>query len=160
MFVTYKKTATGQSELDQRASRLRPELRRLLILADGKRSIATLTSLFRVGEIEHLIDELIAFDMIEATATSTAFLPASNESPNLRTPLSDYRLAAALIAAKQGVRDMLNRDQKTFLAKLDACTDSNSLRVVVSEIQLRLIAGSGEDAATAFVTRIRNATSQ
>ena len=161
MFVTYKKTAAGQDELDHRSRGLRPELRRLLILVDGKRSVPVLTPLFRVGEIEPLIDELISFDMIEATPTSTAFLPAPSETAEeVRTPLSDYRLAAALVAARLGVKEMLARDAKKFLAKLDACTDSKALRLVVSEIQLRLISEIGDDAATAFVIRIRDAGRQ
>jgi hypothetical protein len=61
------------------------------------------------------------------------------------------------VAARLGVKEMLARDAKKFLAKLDACTDSKALRLVVSEIQLRLISEIGDDAATAFVIRIRDA---
>jgi hypothetical protein len=158
MLVTYKKTATGQAELDHRSSGLRPELRRLLILIDGKRSVAALAPLFRANELEGLIDELIAFDMIKATSNATSFLPDPASGNKTPAPLDRQQLSAAIAAAKTGVKEMLGRDTKEFLQKLDSCADSKSLRLVVSEIQFRLIAEVGDDAATAFVVHIRNAT--
>lgn len=159
MVATYKKTAAGLAELERRSTRLRPEQRRLLILIDGKHSLGSLAPLFRTGEIEHLIDELATLGMIESATNSTAYIPTTSVHAG-RAMLGQVQLRAAIDAAKAGVREWLGRDAKDFVAKLDACRDSQALRIVVSEIQLRLIAVRDEDAATAFVISIRNANSK
>jgi hypothetical protein len=154
---TFRKTQAGIDELERRALKLRPELRRLLILIDGKRATAAMVPLFRANELENLLDELMAFGMIEATVTSTSFLPNQMRDASNRLPLTDAQFRAAVEAAKAAARDLLGREAKDFIGKLDHCKDSAALRVVISEIQLRLISVLGEDAATLFVTAIRDA---
>jgi hypothetical protein len=157
MLSTYKKTPSGFAELEQRSTGLRPELRRLLILIDGRRVVASLAALFRAGELEPLIDELASFGMIELVTHSTTFMPAEAVNAAGRVSLDGAQLQTAIDAAKVGVRELLGRESKDFLAKLDRCADSQALRQIVSEVQLRLIATKSEDAATDFVTSIRNA---
>jgi hypothetical protein len=154
---TFRKTQAGVEELERRQLGLRPELRRLLILIDGKRSTSSIVGLFRPGELENLLDELQSFGMIEATVTSTSFLPTSMQDATDRSPLTDAQFRAAVVAAKNAAKELLGRDAKEFLAKFDACKDSKQLRLAISEIQLRLMSVLGEDAATIFVVAVRDA---
>ncbi len=154
---TFRKTQAGQEELDRRQLGLRAELRRLLILIDGKRPTSSLISMFRPGELENLLDELQAFGMIEATVTTTSFLPASVQDLSDQSPLSEAQFQAALAAAKHAAKELLGRESKNFVAKLDVCANSKQLRIAISDIQLRLMSVLGEDAATLFVVTVRDA---
>jgi hypothetical protein len=154
---TFRKTAAGQIEIEHRALGLRPELRRLLIMIDGKRTVDSLATLVRANELPVLLDELFAFDMIEATETPSSFLPTAARDVNDRQPLTPGQFKAACEAAISAARELLAADAKPYIAKISKCQDSNALRVVVSEVQLALIGRLGEDAATIFVDSIRSA---
>jgi hypothetical protein len=154
---TFKKTAIGLAELERYALRLRPELRRLLILVDGKRDVETLRRFFRANEFSHLVEELLSHGAIESTHGPTSYLPESKRGASTATPLSTGQFQAALNAARTTANIMLGRRADEFAAKFDRCKDSQALRVVVSEVQLRLIADIDEDAATAYVVAIRDA---
>jgi hypothetical protein len=156
---TFKKTAIGIGELERYTLRLRPELRRLLILVDGKRDVETLRRFFRANEFSELIDELLSHGAIESTNAPTSYLPESKRGASAATPLSVPQFRAALETARQTAKAMLGRRADEFGAKFDACKDSQALRIVVSEVQLRLIADVDEDAATSYVVAIRNAVS-
>jgi hypothetical protein len=159
VIATYRKTAVGSAELERYTLRLRPELRRLLILVDGKRDVETLRRFFRVNEFPLLIEELLSHGAIESAHTPTAYLPSAKRGAMGAAPLSTLQFRAALDAAKATAKIMLGRRADEFMAKFDACGDSQALRVVVSEVQLRLIADVDEDAATAYVVAIRDAVS-
>jgi hypothetical protein len=154
---TFRKTAAGQIEIERRALGLRPELRRLLIMIDGKRSMDGLATLVRANELSTLLDELLAYDMIEATETPSSFLPVGMGDVNDRQPLTPHQFKAACDAAIAASRELLVADAKPYIAKISKCQDSQALRLVVSEVQLALIGRLGEDAATIFVDAIRSA---
>jgi hypothetical protein len=159
VIATYRKTPIGSAELERYTLRLRPELRRLLILVDGKRDVDTLCRFFRANEFSLLIEELLSHGAIESAHTPTPYMPSAKRGISGAAPLSGQQLRTALDAAKATAKTMLGRRADEFMAKFDACKDSQALRVVVSEVQLRLIADVDEDAATAYVVAIRDAVS-
>lgn len=68
MSTIYRKTAKGQAEIETRAMRLPPKLRMLLIVVDGKRSVADLAPLVG-GDPMPLLETLLAAGVIEPMAT-------------------------------------------------------------------------------------------
>ncbi|MGL4229853.1 MAG: hypothetical protein ACRDAM_04245 [Casimicrobium sp.] len=160
MAPTFRKTAAGLAELESHRLGLRAELRRLLILIDGKKSVESLAPFFRANELSNLIDELLQCGAIETTVPITSFLPNVERAVAARPTITDKQLRAAIATAKTTAKAMLGRSAERFLPEFDACKDSLALRVVVSDVQLRLIAERGEDDATKFVHAIRKAVQE
>jgi hypothetical protein len=156
MFRVYKKTAKGAAELDRHDLQLRPELRRLLILVDGKRTVESLAPMFRANELTELIDELLTVGAIEPCDTAVSYVPpkvafsraSANHSPDFK---------AARETAKSFAKTLLGRNAEPLLSAIENSGDWQSFRVAVSAVQLRLISQRGEDAATRYVTAIRDA---
>ncbi len=120
----------------------------------------TLRRFFRANEFSLLLDELLSHGAIESTQLPTAYMPDVRRGANTAPALSATQFRAALDAARLTSKAMLGRRADEFLAKFEACRDSQALRVVVSEVQLRLIADIDEDAATAYVVAIRDAVAK
>jgi hypothetical protein len=152
---TFRKTAAGLAEIDGRAMGIRTELRRLLILIDGKRSIESLVPFVRENELQMLLDELLAFNFIEPTLTAAAFLPTGTTVTDVARPLSLAQFQAARSTAHNAAKELLGSEAKPYLAKILKCEDSRALRGVVSEVQIRLIHTLGDDAARIFIETIR-----
>jgi hypothetical protein len=155
---TFKKTAIGQQEIEQRAMGLRPALRRLLIVMDGKRTVESLFPLFRATELQILLDELLAFGMIEPTETAMSFLPTAARDVRDMQPLQPQQFAATRAAAAKSAEGLLGAGAKPFVAKILKCTNSSELRTAVSQVQLELIAKLGPDAATLYLETLRAAS--
>jgi hypothetical protein len=66
MSTIYRKTDLGRAEIETRALRLPPRLRTVLILVDGKRSLAEIAPLVG-GDPASMIEQLLAAGVIEAT---------------------------------------------------------------------------------------------
>ncbi len=160
----FKKTLAGIAELERHTLKLRPELRRLLIMIDGKRSVDSLVPFFRPNELPLLVDELLQCGAIE-TIVPVAQIASDGDGDDqltvavttLRGTLSKAQLSAAISAAKTRCKSKLGRAADRFISDLDKCTDSAALRVCISDIQLKLMADFGEDSATQFVTAVREA---
>jgi hypothetical protein len=155
---TFKKTTMGHQEIEQRGMGLRPALRRLLIVIDGKRSVESLGPLFRASELQTLLDELLALGMIDATETAMSFLPTASRDIRDVQPLQPQQFAASRNAAAKSAEGLLGTGAKPFVTKILKCTNSSELRAAVSEVQLELIAKLGPDAATLYLETLRAAS--
>jgi hypothetical protein len=155
--VTFRKTISGHNEFAHRHVLSRPELRRLLILIDGKKPIDTLVSYFRAFEFAGLLDELLALGMIEPVCADHGVAhAASREALGNQSSLKPMQFEAARRAAMHAATELLGTQARTFCAKLVMCQDSLALRVVLSQIQEKLSATLGEDAATLFIETVRD----
>jgi hypothetical protein len=76
----FVKTAIGQQEVQTRALRLPPLVRRLLILVDGKRSGQELAAFVDGHAAADLLGELLALKCVEVVA-STAAAPVTSPAP-------------------------------------------------------------------------------
>lgn len=164
MQPTFKKTPAGIAELERHTLKLRPELRRLLIMIDGKRSVDSLVPFFRPNELPILVDELLQCGAIETLVPATQLATDGDGEDQLtvafttaRGTLSKAQLSAAVSAAKTHCKSKLGRAADRFILELDKCDDSAALRVSISAIQLKLMAEFGETAATEFVVAVREA---
>jgi hypothetical protein len=153
---TFKKTEVGIRELSTREHGLRAELRRLLILIDGKRSIDALVPLFRGNELSTLVSELMAHGLIEPVEMGGEPLPSRNAISNAEYALlTGPQLRAAIQAGTNAVNELLGGQAKPWVKKLEQCTDSAAFRGAVGEVQLALTEQLGSDAADIFLETIR-----
>ncbi len=83
MMLAYAKTAKGVAEVETRADRLKPALRRLLILVDGKKPLDTLKSMIGIDEIDEPLSQLVEGGYIEAVeaANDPSVTSGSNATP-------------------------------------------------------------------------------
>ncbi|MBA4176981.1 MAG: hypothetical protein C0505_10550 [Leptothrix sp. (in: Bacteria)] len=84
--AVFAKTAAGQQEIRQRSLRLPPLPRRLLVLVDGKRTVAELALLVPGHDVVPLLDELMAKACIEALPTSVGMPSAPEPLPTPPPP--------------------------------------------------------------------------
>src|ERR1035437_559697 len=77
----FVKTAIGQQEVQTRALRLPPLVRRLLILVDGKRSGQELAAFVDGHAAADLLGELLALKCVEVVASTAATTVTSPASP-------------------------------------------------------------------------------
>lgn len=71
--ATFAKTATGQQEIQTRALGLAPLVRRVLVLADGKKSGRDLGAFVSGGEdIKTILEQLLSLGCLEAKAQAKA----------------------------------------------------------------------------------------
>ncbi|TVO53922.1 hypothetical protein [Denitromonas halophila] len=83
MMQAYAKTAKGVAEVETRADRLKPALRRLLILVDGKKPLDALKSMIGNDAIDEPLTQLVEggyIEAIEAANDAAADLPGSSPS--------------------------------------------------------------------------------
>jgi hypothetical protein len=153
---TFRKTEAGIRELETRESGLRAELRRLLILVDGKRSTEALVTLFRGNEFSTLIFELVAHGLIEPVmAKDLRLQKASSVTDTEYALLSGPQLRSATRAAVDAVTELLGGRAKPWVKRLNGCTESRALRATIDEIQRELQGVLGPDAAQIFVETVR-----
>ena len=86
MGVVFAKTRKGQDEITSRAGGLTPRERRLLIFADGKRSLDELQRMLQADDLRPILEKLRKSGYIEAVdATSQA-----NCRPTVHQLPADY----------------------------------------------------------------------
>jgi hypothetical protein len=73
--LVFAKTAAGAAEILERQRGLSPSTRRILILIDGKRSLAELPDLARAGELPAIVAELQAAGLIALSGIVDALPP-------------------------------------------------------------------------------------
>jgi hypothetical protein len=156
--VTFRKTIAGHHEFEHRHVLNRPELRRLLILIDGKKAVDELVSYFRAFELAGLLDELLALGMIEPVSSSEdASEVTVRQAIGQRSSLKPQQFESARRAALHAATELLGVEARRHLAELGKCQDSIDLRAVLEKIQQQLKTTLGGDAAVLFIQTVREA---
>jgi hypothetical protein len=154
----YRKTRSGHFEIESRQHLLRAELRRLLILIDGRRPAAELSRCVRTTELPEAIAELQTLGLIEPVSKDSSFVSvAVGEAFGIRESMPPKQLETARRAAAEAASELLGLASRPYCAMLLACRDSLDFRTLVSAVQSKLRATLGEDAATIFVESVRDA---
>ncbi|MGE5339824.1 MAG: hypothetical protein ACM3PU_18520 [Gemmatimonadota bacterium] len=161
----YRKTATGQIEVAARSGSLSLTTRRVLILVDGKRSIAELAPLLRPGEIESAIDTLVEKGYIEPVGTadtasvSSAAAPTVSPGPRTLSEVSDpSRFMSIDEAKRRAVRALTERlgPGADYIAlKIEQCRGVDELRARLLDAERALVSALGERAAQEFRQALR-----
>jgi hypothetical protein len=125
--LVYGKTAAGMSEVTNRSEALSPGARRMLILIDGRRSLAQLPGNTRPGELPRLVEELLHAGLIALSGIVEELPPGWNDVRDPR--LEDF---------KQRVQGAVERELgpagRVLEARLQDCVNMTVMRSVMREI--------------------------
>ncbi|MCX7901343.1 MAG: hypothetical protein N2483_03450 [Burkholderiaceae bacterium] len=158
----YAKTPKGAAEVAARSGALSLAARRVLIMIDGRRSVAELAPLARPGEIAQIIETLESQGFVQRVVGVGEAAPAASETPlgdAGSEDAADERLAASLEAIKRrAVRELADRlgpDAEVMAGRIEQCRTPEELRQRLQEAE-RLVAGIlGAAQAQDFVRALR-----
>ena len=85
MGVVFAKTRKGQDEIASRAGGLTPRERRLLIFADGKRSLDELQRMLQADDLRPILEKLRKAGYIEAVDAASQIAARPAAAPSLPT---------------------------------------------------------------------------
>lgn len=169
--LVYTKTAKGVAEVAARSGTLSLSARRILIMVDGKRSVAELAPLARPGEIDGLIATLESQGLIQRLQDADAAPPrpaarssdvptvAGVEVHSLGSDPGEERTLLTLDEAKRravrALTDRLGPDAEIIAMRIEQARTADELRERVKEAE-RVVAGLlGEGAVAAFLRALR-----
>lgn len=89
--TVFVKTAKGVEEMEQRTYRLPLKTRQVLIMADGKRDLTTLSGMVAVPDVEFILEQLVEGGFLSSSATSiqTVVAIAATSNPPESEPSTD-----------------------------------------------------------------------
>jgi hypothetical protein len=148
------KTDAGNRELAQRAHKLSPRVRSLLIVIHGTDTVAELTQTFSAfGDIDAGLSELASLGLIRvregvAPAQVTAQQPAANAADLVPPAQQAKQLLNESAVAVLGLRAFL------FTLKLEHCYTADELRGILPEYKRVVTKAKGEPFAVAMIKRV------
>lgn len=152
--LVYAKTARGVAEISERSGAVPLAVRRVLIMIDGRRSIAELAPLAPPGEIGTIVEQLEAQGLVYPAHADAAGARAEHADA-----LVEDRPAATFEALKRrAVRelsDLLGPDAEVIAVRIEQTRTQEDLRHRLLEAE-RLVAGLlGEAQAQDFLRALR-----
>lgn len=148
--VIYAKTAKGKSEVEQRCLGLNSRQRTVLIMLDGRKPCASLTGLIPARQLDTIVGELLAMELIGPCASPSAAVPApqppvmSPELVQLKTEMVKTAEACLGLMAAEVVR------------RIERAADRHELLGVVGHWHMALQASRrGRETALEHVERVR-----
>jgi hypothetical protein len=158
--LVYAKTAKGVAEVTSRSGAVSLAARRVLIMIDGRRTIAELTPLARTGEIGTIVQQLEAQGLVHLAQGGPAPAPSvPPPAPETTEEIGEDRLTASLESVKRrAVRELSDRlgpDAEVMSYRIENCRSTEELRQRLHEAE-RLVAGMLGDAhAQDFLRALR-----
>ena len=155
------KTEQGRAEIESRSRKLPGGLRSLLLLVDGRRTVAELQELAkRLNAPEDALQQLLSLELISGEAAAAAASPSIGEPAN--EPISPrdggsnrfgilYALMTDLVREQLGVRGYF------FQLKLERAQDDAALEGLLPELQSALAKKTSMQGAASSIARIRAA---
>jgi hypothetical protein len=157
--LVYAKTPKGTAEINARSGDVSLAARRVLIMIDGRRTIADLAPFARPGEVVQVIQQLEAQGLVHQTngiAAAPLAAPAPEPPPE---ESNEDRLFASFEAAKRrAVRELADRlgpDAEVIAVRIEHARTTDELRQRLAEAE-RLVAGFlGDAQAQEFARAVR-----
>jgi len=172
----YRKTEAGRDEIRDRARKLPPQLRTVLLMVDGQRSLAELRQVAAgVKAPDDALERLLAEGLIEPLAAAHGFdaaglaqavggraaptpapaqvapvpaaAPAPTDSGTPRTAGEAGDYVRLYEHMSEAVRAHLGLRGYFLQLKIERCTDADGLRRVLPELRQALAKSRGEDFA-------------
>jgi hypothetical protein len=158
-WFVYAKTAKGVAEVSSRSGAVSLAARRVLIMIDGKRTVAELAPLARTGEIGTIIEQLEAQGLVHPVHPGA---PASAAAPELAEPsdeVGEERVSTNFeVVKRRAVRELSDRlgpDAEVMAVRIEHCRSTDELRQRLREAE-RLVAGMlGDARAQEFLRALR-----
>ena len=179
----YRKTEAGIAEVQVRTLGLRAELRRLLILIDGKATLDRLAAFVRGSEIDFLVAELEYNGLvtsapivpiapiapiglivpvqptIKASAAGAANPPSHSANAGIEgvlEPTAAQVLAVRRVAIHM-LHEILGPDADAMAVKIERCKNSQEMRVAITEVRQMLDRQRGAVVGQRFLDAVRGA---
>jgi hypothetical protein len=158
--LVYTKTAKGVAEVSARSGAVSLAARRVLIMIDGKRTVADLAPLSPAGAASAIIEQLEAQGLVHPVHAGAAPTPPPAASaPEANEELSEDRLVASFASVKRrAVRELSDRlgpDAEVMAVRIGHCRGTEELRQRLHEAE-RLVAGIlGDAQAQDFLRALR-----
>lgn len=133
MSAVYVKTAKGQEEISARTYRLAQKLRLMLILVDGRLSVAAhREKAGSLGDVIAYLEELERDGFIEAVAPAAASVPASAAT----APAAALALPELKKNLNRVIHDYLGPDGDMFTEKIERCRTREEVRSYYESVQI------------------------
>jgi len=140
MTAVYAKTAKGQEEISARTYKLPQKLRLVLILVDGKLSVAAhREKAGALGDVIAYLEELERGGFIEAiapAAASSAFSAAPRPPPGTAGPATALPLPDLKRNLNRVIHDYLGPDGDVFTEKIEKCRTREEVRSYYESVQI------------------------
>lgn len=141
MTTVYAKTAKGQDEISSRANKLGHKLRLVLILVDGKLSVAEhQAKAGALGDVVSLMAELERGGFIERLGRGGATAPAAPGSTAAPAPVAPAGPGLPLPELRQKlnklIHDYLGPDGDAFTEKIENCRTREEVRAYYASVQV------------------------
>ena len=143
----HRKTEKGRKEIADRSSGLEGHARRLLILIDGQRTAEELSVYVRAGELDGILDRLLAEGFVEAVGTDArpARVPAANDP---------VIFAGIKIQAMTEIRGRLGPVADRLVAEIRDCSTPLELRARLRTVEDVLVHLMGKEDGVALARKI------
>jgi hypothetical protein len=163
--TTFRKTELGNAEIANRKLGLRAELRRLLILVDGRNNVAKLAAFVRMPAVDNLLFELQSLGVIEVSdgsVVTTIAAPAAGGFAGGDQTLAptQEQFAAARSAAVRFVNNTLGPGGETLAIKIERTRNAQELRDTVTQVRQSLDRMMGEAVGQRFLDAVRTAATK
>ena len=153
------KTEQGRAEIENRSRKLQGGLRSLLLLVDGRRSIAELQELAkRLNAPEDALHQLLSLELISgemAAAQPSIGEPANEPIAPQENGINRYGILYALMTDL--VREKLGMRGYFLQLKLERAEDDAALEGLLTELQAALARKTSPQGAASSIARIRAA---
>ena len=154
------KTEMGRAEIESRSRKLQGGLRSLLLLIDGRRTVAELQDLAtRLHAPEDALQQLLSLQLIssEAAAAQPSIGEAANEPVGGGIDHGNNRYGILYALMTDIVREQLGVRGYFFQLKLERAQDEASLDALLPELQSALAKKTSMQGAASTIERIRAA---
>lgn len=154
----FSKTDKGHDEIESRKHGLSPKLRRVLIVADGTKTLDDLAQFCRPGELDGILRELVSGGFITSDALASPTVAAS-AAPVARPAvppagaIDPATFKQVQQEASRYLYDRMGPDSESVCLEIEKCKDSLQLRAAFRKVEGILAGTFGERAAQEFARR-------
>jgi hypothetical protein len=156
--MTFSRTPAGDAEVLAKAMPLSIPMRKTLSLVGKNSTLDEIKAAVRFGEVERLLNELIALGLVRGTATSTASPPQvdaatrSHQTAQLASVVTDFKSTRQRIA--RFITDHLGPDSDTLCIRIERCADALSLEQAAYDARRVLFDLRGRSIADKFTREV------
>jgi hypothetical protein len=153
--ANYSKTAKGHEEVEMRKHGLSPRLRRVLIVADGGKSLEELGQFCRPGELETILTELVAGGFLTGEPVAKAAAPAATAAAGkaAQAGLSEAQFKQIRQEASRYIYDRMGPAGDVACLEIEKAHDAMALRAALRKIEGMLTNAYGERSAQEFARK-------
>lgn len=161
----YTKTAAASEELASRDRRLQPRVRTMLIMVDGRRTVADLRAAAQtLGAPDDFLDTLLQLSLVArlkavplpATPSPTPVLPDESTRNVPANSMDEVeRFTAARKVITDTATDVLGLRVFLFTLKVERCATIEDLRALLPEFSVSLTKARGEMFARRITDHVR-----